>query len=185
MNPTFFKTPAELRRWLQRHHGTESELWIGMHRKESGKGGITYRDALDQALCFGWIDGVRKRLDDTSFVQRFTPRKPKSYWSAVNITRANELIAARQMAPPGLAAFGRRDVTADRRYSFEREAATFDRPQLKEFKANRKAWAFFEAQPPYYRRLMAFFVMGAKREETRARRLARLISESAAGTRLT
>jgi uncharacterized protein YdeI (YjbR/CyaY-like superfamily) len=184
VTPTFFKDPAGLRRWLQKHHASERELWIGFHRKASGKGGITYKEALDLALCFGWIDGVRKRFDDTSYVQRFTPRTAKSYWSAVNVKRANELIAAKMMAPPGRAAFDRRDPAASGRYSFERETAKFDASQLKTFKANRRAWDFFESQPPYYRRIMTFWITSAKREETRAQRLARLMRESAAQRRI-
>lgn len=184
MKPTFFKDAAHFRRWLQKHHASETELWVGMHRKASGKGGITYKEALDQALCFGWIDGVRKRVDETSFVQRFTPRTAKSYWSAVNIKRAGELIAAGQMAAPGRKALERRDAAASGRYSFEREAAAFTAAQLKTLKANRKAWSFFASQPPYYRRVATFWVASAKKEETRVRRLETLISDSAAGRRI-
>ena len=182
--PTFFKTPAQFRAWLKTHHATETELWVGMYKKASGKGGVTYKDALDEALCFGWIDGVRKRFDDESFQQRFTPRTAKSYWSAVNTKRAQELIKEKRMAPAGRRAFEARDAAASGRYSFEREAAAFDAKQLKLFKANKKAWTFFEAQPPGYRRLMAFFVMSAKKEETKSKRLERLIAASAAGRRL-
>jgi uncharacterized protein YdeI (YjbR/CyaY-like superfamily) len=182
--PTFFKTSGEFRRWLAKNHATQNELWLGMYKKATGKGGITYKEALDEALCYGWIDGVRKSLDTESFVQRFTPRKAKSYWSAVNTRRANELIAEKRMAPPGLKAFEARDRELTARYSFEREAPSFDASQLKAFRANRKAWEFFEQQPPGYRRLATFYVTSAKRPETRAQRLDRVISTSAAGKRI-
>ena len=184
LKATFFKSPAHFRRWLEKNHASQSELWLGMYKKASGKGGITYKEALDEALCFGWIDGVRKSLDADSFVQRFTPRKAKSYWSAANTRRAKELIKEKRMAPPGLAAFGARDATASARYSFEREAAAFDKAQLKRFKANTAAWTFFAAQSPSYRKLMAFYVTSAKRPETRLQRLERLIVASTAGRRL-
>jgi uncharacterized protein YdeI (YjbR/CyaY-like superfamily) len=184
VTPTFFTSREKFRAWLEKHHSKTPELWIGFYKKDSGRRGITYKDALDEALCFGWIDGVRKRLNDDAFVQRFTPRKAKSYWSAVNTKRAHELIKAKRMAPPGLDAFGRRDASVTRRYSFERDSPSFSAAQLKEFRANRAAWEFFQAQPPYYRRLLTFYVVSAKREETRAKRLARLIGDSAAGRRI-
>jgi uncharacterized protein YdeI (YjbR/CyaY-like superfamily) len=180
----FFQSPGQFRRWLAKNHASQTELWLGMYKKASGKRGITYREALDEALCFGWIDGVRKSLDDDSFVQRFTPRKAKSYWSAVNTKRAKELIADKRMAPAGLMAFEARDTTLTAKYSFEREAAQFDAAQLKRFKADRQAWSFFEAQPPGYRKLMAFRVVSARKPETRARRLDELIAASAAGRRI-
>ena len=183
-NVEFFKSQADFRKWLTKNHATRSELWLGMYKKASGKGGITYKEALDEALCFGWIDGVRKTLNDEAFVQRFTPRKAKSYWSAVNTRRAKELIKEKRMAAPGLKAFEARDPAASARYSFEREAPVFEPAQLKAFKANRGAWDFFEKQPPGYRRLMTFYVTSAKRPETRAQRLDRLIATCAAGKRL-
>ena len=184
MKPTFFKTPGQFRGWLEKHHSKETELWLGMHKKGSGRPSVTYKEALDEALCFGWIDGVRKSIDAESFVQRFTPRKAKSYWSAVNTKRAQELIAAGRMAPPGLAAFERRDKSATAKYSFERETAAFDAASLKKFRANRAAWSFFSEQAPYYRRLMAHWITSAKKEETRASRLAILVADSAAGRRV-
>ena len=180
----FFETSAQFRAWLQKHHDKETELWLGMYKKGSGRPSVTYKEALDEALCFGWIDGVRKSLDADAYVQRFTPRKSKSYWSAVNTRRANELIAAGRMAPPGRIAFERRDATATAKYSFEREAAAFDAKSLKQFRANRAAWTFFSKQAPYYRRVMAHWISSAKREETRASRLAILIADSAAGRRV-
>lgn len=184
MKPVFFKTAAAFRAWLRRHHGSETELWLGMYKKASGKASVTYREALDEALCFGWIDGVRKRLDDEAFVQRFTPRKAKSYWSAVNTRRAQELIEAKRMTPAGRRAFDARDAAATGKYSFERETAAFAPAQLKQFKGNKAAWKFFEAQPPYYKRVATFFVVSAKKEETRQKRLEKLIAASTAGRRI-
>lgn len=183
-DPLFFKTPGEFRRWLTKNHASHRELWLGMYKKASGKRGITYKEALDEALCFGWIDGVRKSFDDESFVQRFTPRKAKSYWSAVNSRRAKELIAEKRMAPAGLAAFEARDASATARYSFERAEPAFDRAQLRQFKANKAAWTYFEAQPAGYRRLMTFYVTSARKAETQAQRLERLIQASAGRRRL-
>ena len=182
--PIFFKSQSEFRRWLAKNHAAQSELWLGMYKKASGKGGITYKEALDEALCYGWIDGVRKSLNDEAFVQRFTPRKAKSYWSAVNTKRAQELITEKRMAAAGLKAFEARDRALTARYSFEREAPEFEPAQVKRFRANKAAWTFFAAQPPGYRRLMTFYVTSAKKEETRAARLEKLIASSAAGRRL-
>jgi uncharacterized protein YdeI (YjbR/CyaY-like superfamily) len=184
VTPRFFRTRRAFRQWLEKHHASTTELWVGFHRKSSDKGGITYREALDEALCFGWIDGVRRRLDESSFVQRFSPRRAKSYWSAVNTKRAHELQAAGIMHPAGRAAFGRRDGAATAHYSFEREAAALDAPAEKRFRANREAWRFFEQQAPWYRRVAIHWVTSAKRDETRERRLETLIADSAAGRRI-
>jgi uncharacterized protein YdeI (YjbR/CyaY-like superfamily) len=184
VRPTFFESRGKFRAWLEKHHSSRSELWIGFYNKASGRGGLTYKEALDEALCFGWIDGVRKKLNGEAYVQRFTPRKTKSYWSAVNTKRAEQLIEAKLMAPAGLAAFERRDAAASGRYSFERETAKFLPAQIRQFKAHPEAWKFFASQPPYYRRLMAFYVVNAKRAETQAGRLARVIEESAKGRRI-
>ena len=184
MKPTFFKTPDHLRRWLERNHASSTELWLGMYKKASGKRSVTYKEALDEALCFGWIDGVRKRLDEESFVQRFTPRRPNSYWSAVNIRRATELADAGRMHAAGLAAFERRDKAKAEKYSFERQNAKLDQTMEKRFRSNPKAWAFFESQPPGYRRLAAHWVTSAKQDETRQRRLEALIKDSASGRRV-
>lgn len=180
----FFKSQAEFRRWLSAKHDKELELWVGFYRKDSGKGGITYSEALDEALCFGWIDGIRKKLDDESFVQRFTPRKARSIWSNVNIARVGKLTEAGRMAPSGVAAFSLRDPARSGIYSFEREAATFPPEFQKLFSKNKKAKTFFDAQPPYYRKLATFFVVSAKREETRAKRIALLMERSEQGMRL-
>jgi uncharacterized protein YdeI (YjbR/CyaY-like superfamily) len=184
VTPTFFKTPADLRRWLTKNGGTATELWIGMYKKSSGRGGVTYREALDEALCFGWIDGVRKRLDDEAFVQRFTPRTVKSYWSEVNVKRAQQLIEAGRMHATGRAAFGRRDPTVTERYSFERRNPALEPAAEKQFRANAEAWRRFAAETPSYRRVAIHYVVSAKRPETRQRRLEILITETAAGRRI-
>lgn len=183
MQPTFFKTPATFRRWLARHHGDTAELLVGFYKKESGKGGITYSEALDEALCFGWIDGVRRSRDEVSYTIRFTPRKPRSNWSAVNVRHVTRLIAAGRMQPPGMAAYERR--TADKAgYSYEERPTRLSPTLAKRFRAARQAWTFFQAQPPGYRRTATFWVMSAKREETRERRLASLIEHSGKGKRI-
>jgi uncharacterized protein YdeI (YjbR/CyaY-like superfamily) len=176
-NPRFFKTALALRKWLAQNHEKAGELWIGFYKKSSKKGGLTYREALDQALAFGWIDGVRKTFDETSYMIRFTPRRPKSIWSAVNIKKVGELTKLGLMEPPGLRAFEARDVTKQG-YSYEQRPAELEPDYEKRFKKSKKAWKFFEAQPPYYRKTLTFWVMSAKREETRLKRLNRLIEES-------
>lgn len=184
MKPRFFRSAADLRRWLAAHHASEKELIIGFYKKDSGRVGITYSEALDEALCFGWIDGVRRSLDETSYTNRFTPRRPRSNWSQVNMRRVRELIRRGRMRPPGLAAYGRRDDSRTNRYSFERESAELAPGHRRAFRANRAAWKFFQAQPPYYRRLMAWWVISAKKEETRQRRLQALMASSARGERV-
>lgn len=184
MKPAFFKSAADFRDWLARHHADARELLMGFYRKESGRGGITYPEALDEALSFGWIDGVRKRIDAESYTIRFTPRKPGSIWSAVNIQRVGELTARGLMKPPGLRVYAERDERKSRQYSYEREQAQLDPALDAALRANPKASAFFDAQPPGYRRITAFWVMSAKKEETRARRLAHLIERSASGARI-
>ena len=184
MKPRHFKSAGHFRRWLETHHASERELWVGFYRKASGKGGLTYPEAVDAALCFGWIDGVKKRIDEASYVHRFSPRTRSSYWSAVNTKRFNQLVTLGAVAPPGLEVFERRDQKKTEKYSFERKNAAFDAPMERAFKANAVAWTFFRAQPPGYRRLATFFVMSAKQEETRRRRLAVLAEMSAKGERL-
>lgn len=180
----FFTTPARFRAWLEQHHAKEQELWIGFWKKDSGKGGVVYRQALDEALCFGWIDGVVRRLDELSYMQRFTPRRVGSYWSSVNIARAEELEREGRMAPAGRAAFARRDAQKERRYSFENRPREFGADLLRRFKADPRAWKFFEAQPPGWRRLAIWRVVSAKQEATRLRRLQQLIDASRKGVRL-
>ncbi|MDB4916087.1 MAG: hypothetical protein JWM95_3731 [Gemmatimonadetes bacterium] len=183
-SPRFFSTPEKFRAWLEKHHARETELLVGLYRVGSGKPCMTWPESVDEALCFGWIDGVRKTIDDTSYSIRFTPRKTTSIWSNVNIRKVGVLLEQGRMAPAGIAAWEKRDPQRSGIYSFEREAAVFDKNALRAFKANRAAWAFFTAQAPYYQRLATFYVVGAKRPETRARRLLTLIERSANGERL-
>jgi uncharacterized protein YdeI (YjbR/CyaY-like superfamily) len=181
----YFKTPGDWRRWLEKNHASERELWVGFHKKGTGRPSITWPESVDEALCFGWIDGIRKTIDADSYVIRFTPRRPGSIWSTVNTKRARELIRENRMHEAGLRAFEKRDPAKSGIYSFEqRENAKLSAASEKKFKANRAAWSFFQSQPPGYRKIATFYVMSAKREETRARRLAILIEESAAGRRI-
>ena len=177
----FFKSPSDFRAWLSVGHHKHRELWVGFHKKSSGKPSITYPEALDEALCFGWIDGVRKSIASDAYAVRFTPRKPKSQWSAVNLKRAQELADAGRMHSAGLDAFaGAKDQP--RKYSYEqRHKASFDAQQKRQFRSQRQAWDFFQSQPPWYRRTATFWVVSAKKEETRQRRLAALIEDSAQG----
>ncbi len=185
METRFFKTPAEFRAWLAENHGNETEIGVVFHSKASGKPSMTWSDAVDQALCYGWIDGVARRMDETSRVQRFTPRKPKSNWSAVNIRKVAELTASGLMTPAGLAAFARREEARSGVYSYEnRHLAALDAEREAMFRAQAAAWDFFGKQPPAYRQTAIYWVMNAKREETRTKRLARLIDVSANGRRL-
>lgn len=184
MKPTFFKSGAEFRAWLERHHGDGTELLVGFYKKGSQKRGITYQEALDEALAFGWIDGVRRALDVDRYTIRFTPRRPRSIWSAVNIRRVGELTAAGRMADAGHAAFDKRDEKRSAIYAYERAVAELDPEATKVFKADKKAWAFYRAQAPWYQRTSTHWVVSAKRPETRARRLATLIDYSRNGERL-
>ena len=184
MTPRYFTSPAEFRRWLAAHHATERELLVGFYKKASGKPGISYQDAVDEALCFGWIDGVKKRVDEIRYTHRFTPRTSGSTWSLINTRRVGELIALERMAAPGLEAFQRRDPKKTGIYSFENRPSTFDAALARAFKADAAAWIFFRAQPPGYQRLMTFWVMSAKQQETRLRRLAVLVKRSAEGKRI-
>jgi uncharacterized protein YdeI (YjbR/CyaY-like superfamily) len=184
MKATYFKTASEFRRWLAANHASERELLVGFYKKASGKPSISYKEAVDEALCFGWIDGIKKRVDDERYTHRFTPRKRDSIWSLVNATRVKELIARKRMAKAGLEAWERRDPNKTGIYSFENRPKAFDAALEREFRKQAAAWTFFCAQPPGYQRLMTFFVMSAKQQETRLRRLDRLIKASAAGKRI-
>lgn len=184
MNPVFFKTPEALRRWFAKHGATKTELRIGYFKKASGKGGVVYRQALDEALCVGWIDGVVKSIDDTSYMQRYTPRKPRSIWSNVNVKKVGVLIAAGRMTPAGLAAFARRDPKRTGIYSFETAPREFPPAMLAHFRKNAAAWKFFQALPPGHRRTATAYVVSAKREATRDQRLAHVIAHSARGARI-
>ena len=184
MEATFFETPADFRAWLADHHDEARELWVGFHKKGTGRPSITWPEAVDQALCFGWIDGVRKRIDEASYAIRFTPRRPGSIWSAVNVKRVAELTELDLMQPSGLAAFAARDEAKTNRYAYEQGAAALDEESEQRFREHPTAWAFFQTQPPSYRRTAAWWVISAKKEETRRKRLAVLIEDSAQGRRL-
>jgi len=153
MKPTFFRTPPEFRAWLEKRHREARELWVGFHKKSSGQASITWPEAVDEALCFGWIDGQRKGIDEVDHAIRFTPRKPGSIWSVANVKRVEQLRAQRRMQPAGLEAFEARAKDRSGIYSYEqRKAAELDEVQLRKFRANRKAWEFFQAQPPSYQK---------------------------------
>jgi len=183
--PTFFRTPKHFRAWLGRNHDRADVLWVGYYRKDSGRPSITWPDSVDEALCFGWIDGIRKKVDDLSYKVRFTPRRARSVWSVVNIGRVAALTRDGRMQPAGAAAFARRDENNTRHCSFEnRAAAKLSPTDERQFRRDRQAWNFFEAQPPGYKRLAAFWVINAKRTETRRARLERLIATSRARRRI-
>jgi uncharacterized protein YdeI (YjbR/CyaY-like superfamily) len=180
--PIYFESPAAFRAWLEEHHATETEVWVGMWKKATGKQGLSWAQAVDEALCFGWIDGVMRRVDDERHIQRFSPRKPSSNWSAINIANVERLRKEGRMRPAGEAAFARRRDDRTAVYSHEQRR----NPQLSpeeqaQLEADEAAWAYFSARPPSYRRQATWWVISAKRPETRARRLATLIADSAAG----
>jgi uncharacterized protein YdeI (YjbR/CyaY-like superfamily) len=182
VKPRYFATPAAFRAWLEEHGETENELWVGFHKKATGKRSITWPEAVDEALCFGWIDGVRRSVDTDRYMQRFTPRKARSTWSAVNLARAKELIRLRKMRAPGRRVYEARD-DARSGYSYEARnaAARFDEQAERLFRADAKAWAYFEAQSPWYRRAATAWVVSAVKEETRRKRLASLMEDSRHG----
>ena len=175
--PRFFKTPAAFRAWLRTHHKTKDELLVGYYKKHTGKPSMTWPESVAEALCFGWIDGIRRRVDDDAYSIRFTPRRKTSVWSAVNVRLMAELESAGKMTAAGRAIFAARPDPEFPGYSY-------DAKRLREFRKNKAAWKFFEAQAPSYRRTARHWVMSAKREETRDRRLATLIEKSAAGLRV-
>jgi uncharacterized protein YdeI (YjbR/CyaY-like superfamily) len=181
---TFFSSPAEFRRWLQRHHASARELWVGFHKKATGRQTITWAQAVDEALCFGWIDGVRKSVDGDRYANRFTPRRRGSTWSLVNTRRAQELIAEGRMRPAGLRAFEARDPARSGLYSFERANAALTPDAEARFRAETAAWQFFQAQPPGYRRTVLHWVTSARQQETRDRRLDILIRDCRNGERI-
>jgi uncharacterized protein YdeI (YjbR/CyaY-like superfamily) len=185
MEPTFFATPDDFRAWLHAHHQTESELLVGFYKKGSGKPSITWPQSVDEALCVGWIDGIRRNAGEDAYTIRFTPRKAKSTWSAVNIKRVAELTEMGRMLPAGVKAFAAREESNSRVYAYEnRDMAVFEPAMEERFRANEKAWTFFQAQPPGYRKLATFWVISAKQDATRLRRLDQLITDSADGRRI-
>ena len=184
MEPTFFETGAAFRKWLQANHARETELLVGFWKVGSGKPSITWPQSVDEALCFGWIDGVRKSRDADSYTIRFTPRKPTSIWSTININKVAALKEAGLMQPAGLTAFELRKESRSNVYSYEKEASELDAACLRKFKAAKAAWAFFEEQPPGYRKQMIHRITDAKTEATRHSRLQKLIDASTEGRRL-
>jgi uncharacterized protein YdeI (YjbR/CyaY-like superfamily) len=180
----FFKTPANFRNWFETHHSSETELWVGFYKKDSGKASITWPQSVDEALCFGWIDGIRKNIDEVSYKIRFTPRRQRSIWSAVNIKRAGELIEQRLMQEPGLKAFAARQENRSGIYSYEQRSPELPVQYAKMLKKNPAAWKFLQAQPPGYRKVVNWWVLSARKEETRIKRLGELIQHSANGQRL-
>jgi uncharacterized protein YdeI (YjbR/CyaY-like superfamily) len=184
LKPKFFRTPADFRRWLEKNHATSTELWVGFYKKDSGKPSITWPESVDQALCFGWIDGIRKRVDEISYQIRFTPRRPGSIWSAINIKRATELVRQKQMRPRGMKAFDARIENKSGVYSYEQRSSELSAPYAHLLKKDQAAWAFFEKQPSSYRKMIGWWIVSAKKEETRMARLEKLIRESAQGKRL-
>jgi uncharacterized protein YdeI (YjbR/CyaY-like superfamily) len=184
MKLTYFRTPADFRRWLEKHHATSEELLVGFYTKDSGRPSITWPESVKEALCFGWIDGIRRNVDQESYSIRFTPRKRTSTWSAVNIKYAGELIEQGLMQAAGLEAFKARREYKSGIYSYEQRSAEIPEPYLSQIKKNKAAWKFFESQPAGYRKQMSWWIVSAKQEATRLKRLEKLIEESAARRRL-
>ena len=185
ITPRFFATPAAFRIWLREHHETQKELWVGFFRKASGRPSITWPESVDEALCVGWIDGLRKGIDEISYMIRFTRRKANSTWSIVNIGRMTELTREGRMQPAGAAAFANRIEAKSGIYSYEqRKQATLDAEAIQCFRKNPAAWKFFQAQSESYRKIAAWYVISAKQEATRKKRLTKLIAESQAGRSL-
>jgi uncharacterized protein YdeI (YjbR/CyaY-like superfamily) len=179
-----FPSSVDFRRWLEHNHASTTELWVGFYRKDSDQGGLTYPEAVDEALCFGWIDGIRKKVDPDSYTNRFTPRRSGSIWSLVNIDHVKRLTAAGKMHPAGLKAFAARLAHRTGVYAFEQKSHKLSAAYEKKFRANRKAWAFFTAQAPWYQRTAIHKVTSPKQEATRLRWLDLLMADSARGKRL-
>jgi uncharacterized protein YdeI (YjbR/CyaY-like superfamily) len=181
MTIKFFKSPSHFREWLEANHASVQELWVGYYKKSSAKTSITWPESVDQALCFGWIDGLRKSIDELSYKIRFTPRKPTSVWSTVNVNRVEVLTNEGLMHPAGLAAFEKRKDNRSGIYSYEQRTDAIPEPYAKKLQANKAAWDFVQAQIPSYRKAVGWWVVSAKKEETRQKRLDKLIEDSANG----
>jgi len=179
MSITFFETPAAFGKWLAKNHATVTELWVGFYKKSSGRPSITWPESVDEALCYGWIDGLRKSIDDVSYKIRFSPRKPRSIWSAVNIRRAEFLISEGRMKPDGLKAFEARQENRSGIYSYEQRPERLDEPYASILRKNKSAHAYFESRSPSYRRAVIWWIISAKREETRLKRLEQIIERCA------
>lgn len=184
MKPVFFESPAALRKWLAKNHKSADELWVGMYKKHTGKPSITWPQVVDEVLCFGWIDGIRKGIDADSYTNRITPRRKGSHWSAVNLKRVLELQAEGRMRPAGMKAYEERDPAKSQQYSSEQQGVALPAALEARFKKNKQAWTFFNQQPPGYRKTILWWVVSAKREDTQIKRLQRLIEVSAAGARV-
>jgi uncharacterized protein YdeI (YjbR/CyaY-like superfamily) len=184
VKPVYFSSPAELRRWFEAHHASEGELWVGYYKKGSGRPGVTWPESVDEALCVGWIDGVRRGIDAERYVIRFTPRKAGSIWSSINVRRVGVLSREKRMRPAGFEAFARRLENKIGVYSYEKRPSGLVEPYQGLLKKNPKAWKFFEAQPPSYKRAACWWVVSAKKEETRLRRLKQLVAHSSGGRRI-
>lgn len=178
----YFDSPAALRDWFDANHATAGELWVGYHKIATGVPSVTWSQAVDEALCVGWIDGIRKTVDDRRFVQRFTPRRPGSTWSAINVAKVAALTTEGRMRPAGLAAFEARTAANTAIYGYEQATSTFSDDEIRRFMADDQAWSGWSRRPPSYRKSATHWVVSAKRTETRERRLAALIEASAAGT---
>jgi uncharacterized protein YdeI (YjbR/CyaY-like superfamily) len=183
-NVRFFATPAELRDWFDANHETANELWLGGYRKRTGRPSVAWSDAVDEALCVGWIDGIRKGIDEHRYAQRFTPRRKGSTWSAINVAKVAHLTAEGRMRPAGARAFAARTESNTAIYSHERPLATLSDDELAAFRANDAAWTDWEARPPSYRGQVTHWVTSAKQPATRTRRLSALIEDSAAGRKV-
>lgn len=184
MKPIFFASPQEFYKWLDKNHDKETELWVGYWKTHTKKPTMTWSESVDQALCFGWIDGIRKSIDEDSYMMRFTPRKPTSIWSKINIEKVAGLTEKGLMRPAGLAAFEKRKDNKSKVYSFEQDHIAFTKEQEKKFKSNKKAWEFFQSQPPSYRKPATWYVVSAKQDATKEKRLNELISDSENGLRI-
>jgi uncharacterized protein YdeI (YjbR/CyaY-like superfamily) len=180
---TFFRNAAELRKWFAKHHGTACELWVGYYKKDTGIPSVTWPESVDEALCVGWIDGIRKTIDDRRYRIRFTPRKASSIWSAVNMRRAKVLIDEGRMLPAGLAAYEKRRENKIGIYAYEQRQPEFEPKYERMLKKNKAASEFFQTLPPYYRKQVTWYVTSAKKKETRLARMKILIARWAAGRR--
>lgn len=180
----FFSSAEEFRNWLKENHAVKQEIWAGYYKAATGKPTMNWSDSVDQALCFGWIDGIRKSIDSERYCMRFTPRKPDSNWSTVNIKKVEELLAKGLMAPSGIIAFEKRRPDKSGVYSFEREAAVFSEDFKNKFISNEKAWTYFTKAAPSYRKTATFWVVTAKQEATKLNRLMKLIEACEEGRRL-
>jgi uncharacterized protein YdeI (YjbR/CyaY-like superfamily) len=184
-SPVFFACSSDFRKWLEANHQKEAEVLAGYYKVKTGKPSMTWSESVDEALCFGWIDGIRKAFDDESYTIRFTPRNPKSNWSAINIKKVEKMISLGKMTPAGLAAFEKRSEARSAIYSYENRPEKLDSELETRLSANEAAWNFFKAQPPSYQKMIIYWTMSAKQEVTRFSRLDKLIEASAKGKRLT